>query len=336
MPQPIVVGATGAGAPFSFFMPDASNPIVGVTGIEWVTADVVIRLPDGVGFVNADVSRIVEIGFGIYEYRLNAAETDVAGRFYLKATKAGAQDFSGFEDIILGASSGETPTVPTSCRSVTLAELRAKVLLREGIEGSDDITATVLDDIINGSLVELWDLMKAKDDDRLVTSTTLATVAGTATVVMPCMFYELRKLEIVDPSVRSGYRQLYQGSLDAQHRYSTTTNKHYRYRIQGSSLVLMPTPQAVESLRLYYIPFAPILVAPTDAIDGYNGYEELILALARKGVKERQELDTSGVEREIARLTARIMAASNGRDVEPFYLSPLGAHNYDHELEDLI
>lgn len=210
-------------------------------------------------------------------------------------------------------------------RSITLAELRAGVLRRGGVGTSADLTSTVLNDFINEAIAELWDILRGKNDDALTTSTTLTTSVGVESISLPTTFYKLRKLEIVDGSAASGYTRLRSHDLDAAHLYSTLTGKRYRYRLQGSNLMLSPTPQAVESLRLYFIPYATVLTADSDTLDGYNGYEELVMQLAWRRCLVRQDLPTDSVDGEIARLTMRITAAADARDVEPFYLDPRGA-----------
>lgn len=216
-------------------------------------------------------------------------------------------------------------------RTVTLATARAAVLRLGGVDVSADLTPTVLNEAINAGIAELHDILLSKADDRLVTSTTLTTSVGVESVALPTTFYELRKLEIVDPSALSGYRKLFQGSLDSQHLYALLIGKRYRYRLQGSSIVLMPTPQAVETLRLYYVPYALVLSNDSDVIDGYNGYEDLIYHLAWRRCLVRQDLSTVDLDREVARLTSRIAAASDGRDAEPFYLTD----RVKYEDEDL-
>lgn len=315
---------------FDIFLPDSSNPLVGLTGHTFGAGEATVRLPGSLVFGAADTARWVEIGYGIYRYPLLDAEQVTPGTAYIHVTVTGAQPYNGNVEVGSGVGSGSVPTVPSS-RIITLAELRTRLYAKGGVEGSEDLTLAVIDPYINEAIAELWDELKKKRDDRLVVSTALATVAATSSVTLPAAFYELRKLELADPTVPSGVRKLMQGSLDAQHLYVINRSARYRYRIQGGQLFLMPPPQQVEALTLYYIPFAPKLILATDAIDGYNGYEEVIVQLAWRRCLERQELDTSTCEREVARLFARIAQAADGRDVEPFYLDPRGPTNPDGE-----
>lgn len=221
--------------------------------------------------------------------------------------------------------------------------MRTAIQTRGSYENSTDITAALLNDFINEAVAEVWDLLKAKRDDRLVVSTTTTTTPGTDFIDLSALsfpdqngagssFYELRKLEIADPSARSGWRRLFQISLDVTHLYGTLYGKRYAYRLAGSpigsgstdGLFLHPTPQAVETLRLFVIPSAPVLSNDAANFNSVSGYEELVYQLVWRRCRDRQEQDLTSVNQEIARLTARISAASDGRDVEPFYLNPHG------------
>lgn len=211
-------------------------------------------------------------------------------------------------------------------RTTTLAAMRTSIQVEGAYENSVDISTTVLNEYINRSTVEVWEILRKKRDDRLVKAPLLIYSAiGVDTVQLPPDFYELRKLEIADPSSRTGWTRLRKIDLDVTHLYATLFGKRYRYRLQGESIYLVPTPQAVETLRLWYLPCAPVLVNDSDTFDGVNGYEELVFQLVMRKCKVRQEQDTSEADREIARLEARINSAADGRDAEPFFLNPHGA-----------
>lgn len=228
-------------------------------------------------------------------------------------------------------------------RFVTLAAMRLAIQRRGSYENSTDITPDILNDLINEACAEVWDILKSKRDDRLVAPVTIVYSANAASYDLSSLditdlngaetsFYELRKLEIADPSAASGWRRIHKVDLDVSHMYARLYGKRYRYRMQGAlgtsqssdQLVLHPTPVVDETLRLFIIPAAPILSADTDTFASVSGYEELIFQLAWRRCRDRQEQDLTSVDREIARLTARISAAADGHDVEPFYLSPHG------------
>lgn len=230
-------------------------------------------------------------------------------------------------------------------RFVNLAAMRTAIQLRGSYENSADITPALLNDFINEAIAEVWDILKSKRDDRLVSSFVITYAANAATYDLSTFidedmngettsFYELRKLEIADPSAASGWRRLRKIDLDVSHLYANLYGKRYVYRLQGGGsngagsadqLALHPTPTTNETLRVWYIPSAPVLGVDTDNFNSISAYEELVYQLAWRRCRDRQEQDLTSVDREIARLTARISSAADGRDVEPFYLSGHGA-----------
>lgn len=218
--------------------------------------------------------------------------------------------------------------------TVTLLQMRTDVQVRGGYENSADITTAILNTFINEAVKQVWDILKSKRDDLLVTSTTTTTTIGVDATALPATFYQLRLLQIADSSSPTGWRRLRQVSLDVSHQFAQLFGKRYRYRLQGANIILHPTPQAVETLRVYFIPVAPALAADGDTFDGVNGYEDLVFQLALFRCRDRQEQDLTSCTREIARLTAQIQSASDGRDIEPFYLSPYGAASGPYTDDD--
>lgn len=218
-------------------------------------------------------------------------------------------------------------------RTVTLLELRTAVHRRGGTENSADLTTAVVNEFLNEGIARLWDLLKSKRDDRLIEKLDIALAANPVNGAdLGDEFYELRKVEIVDATAPSGYRRLRKVDLDASHLYATVTGKRYRYMVRGFTIFLVPTPTVAETIRIWYTPVAPKLVNDNDTLEGYSGYERLVIRYAYKQCLERQRLDTREVDGEIAMMEATIKEAADGRDPEPFYLDPRGADRV--ELDD--
>lgn len=208
-------------------------------------------------------------------------------------------------------------------RTLTLAQLRSQVRVRGGYENSTDITDTVLDDLINSALPEVWDIITGKWLDYYTTSAAATVTIGTDSTPLPSDFYKLRKVEILQSDGR--YRRLLPADLDVAHTFQSVSNKAYRYREALDSLFLMPPAVATETLRIWYIKVAPVLAAALDTFDGINGYEALLVQHALRGCAKRQDLPTGEIDQEISRLTARVRTAADGRDAtEAFYLDPFG------------
>jgi hypothetical protein len=213
--------------------------------------------------------------------------------------------------------------------TVTLAQLRTTVARLGQYEGSTDITATVLNEYINEAIAELYDLLIGKWQDYYVKSGTVTTVAGTQSYSLPSDFYKLRKLELaLTTGSNARMARLHPVDLDDQHRYVTIAGPiKYRYRVtmSPSTLWLVPTPTSVDTLTVYYIPFAPTLSSDSETFETINRYDKLVVQLALRACKVREDLPHEDIDAEIARLTSRIAAAADGLDAhEPFYLGDYG------------
>lgn len=219
--------------------------------------------------------------------------------------------------------------------TLTLAQLVTALKEKGGYENSRDMTTSVLTKFLNEAIRETFDLLVAKWEDYYVKSATFNSVAGTELYALSTItgvaddFYKLRKVEVSIDGAR--WAKVYPHDLDAAHRFTRLVGRNYRYRIQAASLALAPIPTGVDTFRIYYIPKFTRLVADADTFDAINGYEALVLEIAFYKCKDREELDTSQIEREIARLSANVRTSSDGRDAEPFYLDPLGPEADDDE-----
>lgn len=85
---------------------------------------------------------------------------------------------------------------------------------------------------------------------RMITSATLATVANTATVALPTGWLEWRRLRVTAPSQAMDYLSANQWG----EKYTAAeVGLPVHYMVEGSNLVLGPTPDSVYSVEaLYY------------------------------------------------------------------------------------
>lgn len=207
----------------------------------------------------------------------------------------------------------------------TLGQLRDAVRARGQYENSIDISDSLLLDFLNKGIAETYDLIVQKWQDYYTTSASVSVVAGVQSYPLPSDFYKLRKVEIVLTGTKTG--RLFPHDLIDAHLYTSGAGiaHRFRYRIQAGNLVLVPVPSGVDTLILYYIPYAPKLVDADDSFDGINQYEELVIQFALRLCKIREDLPHDDIDQEIARLTARIRTAADGVDAsEPFYLCDYG------------
>lgn len=219
----------------------------------------------------------------------------------------------------------------------TLAQLRQSFLVRGGYERSSDITPAVANELINDALNESYNLIVERWDDYYTTIGTpvITTAPGTSDYALPTDFYKLRKVEILCSGVATGpqarWERLYPVSIDDSHLQRTLVGKGYKYWIAFSEIMLLPCPQVVETVRVFYIPAAPQLLSDTDTVQFDTPVEQkLVLHIALRDAYQRQDLSTMEIEAKIASLSAQLRTAGDHDAGEPFYL---GRRTGDHEAE---
>lgn len=212
----------------------------------------------------------------------------------------------------------------------SLLQLRKSLAKKVGVAGpsgdtaSSSLTADVMNEQINDGLEEAWDVIVDRWEDYYTKSAQLTVTSGIATQALPGDFLKLRRLWVLDSSTE--YKRLLPGDLDQAHLYTSTTlsGKNYRYRMDATGLVLMPVPPQNETLKLFYIPTAPQLVADGDVITfDVPLVARLVLAIAWRECLDAQDMDVSPAISKIVELTAKCRVSADGRDADqPFYLNP--------------
>ena len=97
----IVVGETDdAERELAFHLPNIVNPMIPTLGQAFSLGQVKIFLPGGVGFVDADPTRVVEKGVGDYALRLTDAQVALAGKIYIYVNVPGSQPWAWWYDIV--------------------------------------------------------------------------------------------------------------------------------------------------------------------------------------------------------------------------------------------
>ena len=219
-----------------------------------------------------------------------------------------------------------------------LSDLKLSVTRRWQLESSPDLSGAAgtpggdtLREMINDAIVEVYDLVVQKWTDYFTKSNVFVTTAGQDIYTTSFItggtddFYKLRKLELQQGT---RYRRLLPHDLDASHHFVAQGpgDRRYRYRLQGGTLVLVPAPTQIETMRLYYIPLPTQLVADADSITfPVPIAQKLLLAVVGRDVLDRQELDPSPALAAVDRLTKKLGVAADGLDAaEPFYIDADG------------
>lgn len=211
----------------------------------------------------------------------------------------------------------------------TLLQARKSLARRIGIAGANgdtssvSLTADVLNEFINDSIRETYDILVQRWADYYTkTGTSMTMTAGQDTYANPSDFYKLRKVE---RAVSDGWTRLLPFDLDVSHEYKRSGTP-IRYREQERNIIFAPTPATTETYRLHYIPIRPELAIDTDVIvwDVPQEYKTM-LTIAWRDALDAQDLDPSPAIAKIADLIPMLRSAADSRDAaQPFYLNPHG------------
>ncbi len=213
------------------------------------------------------------------------------------------------------------PTYP----QMTLAEIRTAARQRADMTASQFVTDAEFNSYINSSLAELYDLLVTNyGNDYFATTATITTVDGVERYPLPADFYKLLGVDLAiqgtagTPSAT--YVSLRPFNMTERNRYTTASVQTWvgvtniRYRLSANSLWITPTPQAGQSLRLWYVPRVVALVTDADVADGISGWLEYVVVDAAIKALQKEESDVSVLLAQKAALVQRINGSAANRD----------------------
>ena len=204
-------------------------------------------------------------------------------------------------------------------RTRTLAELRTECRQRTEMEGSTFVADAELTRYLNQSIAKLHGkLVRAYGDQYFRTASTVSTVAGTDTVVLPTTFFRLlgvdvviggitQSLEPIDWSRRADYANV--GAV-----WSAGYPIVYSIGASGGKLQLYPVPNGVYSLTMHYIPHATVLASDSDTFDGYSGWEHYVVLDTCIAMLAKEESDTKDLRLERDDVEKQIDDLAGSRD----------------------
>lgn len=184
------------------------------------------------------------------------------------------------------------------------------------MENSTFVTDAEFNNYINLSIAELYDMLCSKtDEDYNISSQSYTLVANQDSYDLPATFYKLRGVDLnLDPlravplkrfefAERNSVQPLLYGLVDL------------RYRVRGNKLTFSPV-ELIEgsSVTLWYIPLPTRLALDADTLEGYNGWEELVIVKAAIKALVKEEQDTSQLQLEYEQLKIRLDQAMDTRD----------------------
>ena len=179
-------------------------------------------------------------------------------------------------------------------RTRTLGNIRSDVRQRADLVSSQFVTDTEVNEYINQSIAELYDLLlAARGMDFYEKFQTFATTGGTTLYSLAPDFYQLIRIE----AVLSGFAVPLQPFTHAEHGVLS------QYPTQGGI-----------TINILYVPVPARLVNDSDTFDGYGGWEEFVIVDAAMKCLEKEESDISALAARKARLEQRIERMAPNRD----------------------
>ncbi len=201
-------------------------------------------------------------------------------------------------------------------RSRTLANLRSDVRQRADMVNSGFCSDSEINEYINQSIAELYDLLLTSyGDDYYTTSATLSWLANTDTLPTPSDFYKLSTLEYSDSDRRYPLDRLAFADLRKRRRSAGwSTSSLPRYSLVGGVFVVDRVPTSNQTLTCWYVPAPLRLANDSDTFDGISGWEEYVVCDAAAKCLEKEESDASALLSRKLMLKQRIEQASPTRD----------------------
>lgn len=201
-------------------------------------------------------------------------------------------------------------------RTRTLSELRTEAREEAGMENSAFVTDAEVDRRINNRIAALYGkLVKARGEQFYRTSASFSTVANTATVALPTDFFKLLGLDVVigsdtfDPKPMNWSRR-----NDFQDVSGWSSHRSIYYQIEKANLRFWPTPEAIYSGTIWYLPHATVLASGSETFDGINGWERWVVLGVVIALLRKEESDVSAHLAELAEIDEQIAALATTRD----------------------
>lgn len=212
---------------------------------------------------------------------------------------------------------------------VTLAQITTSAQRFADLENSNFIAASEWTDYVNFGLRQYWNKINQVLQDYNLVEVFFQLQNNQTDYVLPDDYmytrgFDMSLSEVFPPDQISQYWvSLYPYDFKEREKYNYPWFGAYggiygiRYRIMSTFVRFLPAPIPTNWIRHSYIPVAPTLVAPTDSLNGYNGFEEYAAAWAAYRALTKEESDTTNVEKVLAEWEKTIdtQAQDRNRDI---------------------
>ncbi len=177
-------------------------------------------------------------------------------------------------------------------RTVTREVLRDRIRQRADVVSNNHVTDDELNDLINEAVTENWDLVvSCAPPDYFASAEDISVLASISEYSLPADFYRLRAVQVLEGT--GEYRPI--------------------GPVQDADIQRFRAPDDTATVRIRYIPIAPTLDEDSDAFDGVNGWEELVVLNAAIDVLNKRGQDPSMLMGKRDRFVER-MRFNVGRD----------------------
>lgn len=220
----------------------------------------------------------------------------------------------------------------------TLLQLRTQIRNRVNMEDSEFLTDSELNDMINASYSELYDILVSRFEDYYTTTTTTTISSGNSSFAVPSDFYKLRGVDRAVGGSTDYYDVPKFNFNERNWRNNQVTRLRHgqlnvNYRLIGNNVEILPLNQAAGNYRLWYVPTYTALSSDTDTIDGVNGFEEYIVVDVCIKALEKEESNTATFERQKKALMTRIEEMASLRDInQPEKITDVDS-GFDFEID---
>lgn len=207
-------------------------------------------------------------------------------------------------------------------RTRTLAQLREEARQYADMEASSFVSDAEVNRYVNQGLAELWHVLVQADMDRYLSSTEIATTAGTYEYAVPADFASARTLERRESSGSERTYRLEPYNISDGHsaeQYSETFIHGLRWTIlyQGTdgtaTRLRFNADPGGGFFRLWYVQAPEVLDNDADEWDGVAGWEEWAVLWAAEQMLAKEESDPSALIRRRSELTQRINQIAGSR-----------------------
>jgi hypothetical protein len=207
-------------------------------------------------------------------------------------------------------------------RTRTRAELVAEAKDRADMENSEHVSDTQWARYVNQSAAALYDEIADEFEGDFASTTSISTVAGTSTYSLGATFYRLAS---VPPYVSIGgsQRRLLPMDIDAvpsllnAGNSGWSTGQLYYRLINDDKIQILPAPDGVYTLTVWFIPAFQDMSGDASTYDGRNGWEEWVVLDAAIKAIMKEEGDASGLVAERDAKLARLKARMRHKDSAP-------------------